>query len=127
MCLLPLHSRKKAKHDIVCYKIFRTTLSKNKKLKIKSLFHNYKWEIGKLETITKRASCVYCKGNIYDGYFHSYATLVEANMQLGINDGCTNEFIYECIIPAGTWYYEGIHSDHRNGYASKSLKINKLC
>lgn len=122
MCLTSFGSRKKAKTDIVCFKIFRV-YPKNDGLYIKSRIHNYRWEIGKAETCKRATSINY--GEIHDGYFHSYTTVGEAMLQHGTS-GSVPEYIFKCIIPAGTWYYEGIHSDHSHGYASKSLVVKEL-
>ena len=57
---------------------------------------------------------------IEDGFLHSYTTKDEIIKIIGffMRESCE---IYECIIPKGCYYYQGIHGD----MASRKLKIIK--
>ena len=88
---------------------------------------NFKWIVDKVYQADKAWTGSLRRGEIKEGYFHSYS-------KVPINTLNTNPFfdvyslkecIYECIIPEGTYYYTGTHSDGMEGYASKYLKIVK--
>lgn len=119
MCLYPKYKLKKAKHDIVCYKVML-----NKKSNIfYSIYWNTNepWYIGEF----KKGKHVWGRdfifsGEIGSGYIHSYKD--ERDAITSCDDFLC---VCKCIIPKGSYYYEGIHSDGKYGYASKKLKIVK--
>lgn len=115
MCLLIQGSKKKAKRDIICYKVM---LKIDDKL-CSRYINRFKWEIGKTYTCTKRSATRYYKDEIGDGYFHSYS-----DMHLSVFVG--NIVVCKCVIPKDTWYYSGIHSDGIDGYASKSIIVEEI-
>ena len=120
MCLYSWKAKKKAENDIECYKV----LKYDQNGILSSPFQeSFKWEVGK-EYKDERAKLLY-RGEVNEGYFHSY------NSYMTAFNACVNDFnskrrliIARCIIPKGTYFYQGIHSSGgREGYASKSLKI----
>lgn len=119
MCLYKRGSRKRAKEDILCYKVLIYNI---KESKYHSKFKKYEWEIGvEKEAGKTKPGCISKYGEIGSGYFHSYKWAWAIN-----SNGSTSEYkecIFRCIIPKGSYYYEGIHSDGIDGYASKKLKI----
>jgi len=118
MCMLKLSSRLKASHDIVCYKVCICNADK-----IYSLHNNhFIWELNK-EYEAERASPTRSKGNIFDGYFHSFDNIEYAKDLAAHSYWVKYAMVYKCIIPKGTYYYKGLHDDGRRGYASKKLKI----
>lgn len=119
MCLYKRGNRKRAQKDIIAYKILVYT---KRDARYHSMFKNYIWDIG-VEQEAKKAKpgCISKYGEVGSGYFHSYKNVV-----FGLNSESTSEYkkcIFKCIIPKGSYYYEGIHSDGLDGYASKKLKI----
>lgn len=129
MCLYSWKTKKKAENDIECYKVLKYDSNGI----LSSLFQDsFKWEIGN-EYKAERAKYIY-KRNIDSGYFHSYISEMTA---LDVYNSLIKDYnsglgtfselkILKCIIPKGTYFYEGIHSDGRDGYASKSLKIVEM-
>lgn len=114
MCLIVKGGKKKAKTDIVCYKIMA-----HYPRGICSRYHSFMmWEVGK-EYQAFRACSGFIKKykEIHEGYFHSYCEIPITDINKD------NEYVYECIIPKGTWYFQGMHTDGYDGYASKSLKV----
>lgn len=113
MCLIVKGGKKKAKTDIVCYKIMVQYPGG-----ICSRYHFMTWEIGR-EYQAYRACSGFIKKykEIHEGYFHSYCEIPVTDISKH------NEYVYECIIPKGTWYFQGMHTDGNDGYASKSLKV----
>lgn len=113
MCLYSCQSRKKATKDIVCYKILNCINGD-----LYSIYGKHKWEVGTLYE-AERAKPSYYDDEIKFGYFHSYDKEIEIN-KYSLN---SMQRVVRCIIPKGTYYYHGIHSDGREGYASKKLKV----
>lgn len=124
MCMLKLSSKLYAKEDIVCYKILRQ-MHIGDMTTLKSLLNDYRWVIGKRERAS-RSKARY-DNKIYDGYFHSYREipkkLPHISPFLDAMSVISIPVIYKCIIPKGSLYYEGIHSDALDGYCSKSLVV----
>lgn len=121
MCMLKLSSKLYAKEDIVCYKILRQ-LSIDGITTLKSFYNDYKWVIGKHERAS-RSKARY-DNNIYDGYFHSYREIPKELPRINPSFDVI-PVIYKCIIPKGSLYYKGIHSDALDGYCSKSLIVTE--
>lgn len=107
-------NRKKAKEDIICYKVLNT-----KHGDLLSIFEHFKWTLGVEETAEKATDIWGDK--IRDGYFHTYDNYFNA-----VKESLFPGFeVFECIIPKGTYYYKGRHSDSFEGYASKKLIVVK--
>lgn len=124
MCLTLINtiSRKRAKTDIICYKVlvWRTT---NHSRRLSSPIFQETWNIGEEKTNTERRWTRY-RHAIDNGYYHSYEMLCDARSfedELG-GRGLWAE-TYKCVIPQGAYYYKGYHSRVREGYASKKLRI----
>ena len=120
MCLYSWQSRKKATKDIECYKIVVVSDGV-----MRSQFHNDNiWELNKVYEAEKALpGRIKYDGDVASGYFHSYNYLDSARRAFSYEK---YEIICKCIIPAGTYYYAGIHSDGHTGYASKKLKITEI-
>jgi len=117
-------NRKCATRDIVCYKVFVISLDDFlQPTVINSMYHrtNVPWKIGVTKTAEK-SPFIYC-GEVKGGYFHSYRDWVDAQQIIKRGDGTRRLMVFKCVIPKGTWYYTGIHSDGFDGYASKQLRI----
>ena len=125
MCLYTTRRKKKAVTDIVCYKIMMI----NKRGELCSLYrNNFKWIIGKVYNAGRAWTGSLKLGEVKEGYFHSYMYNPAYYPNISLPSSLASGFdicIYECVIPAGAYYYEGIHTDKLRGYASKSLKIIK--
>lgn len=120
MCLYSWDLRKKATKDIECYKIVVAANGK-----ICSRYYDYEWEIDKIhESPRALPSRIKSDGDITGGYFHSYYSLNEAKKSILCYK--EHEVLCKCIIPEGSYYYYGIHSDGYEGYASKKLKITEI-
>ena len=119
---------KKAKEDIVCYKrlLLPSIPSPKDNDCFISPFYAFVWKLGEEYTAEKATSIKYeanyygnwCK--IENGYFHTFVHYKDCD---DITNGLT-DVIVKCIIPKGTYYYEGVinYSSHL-GYASKHLKV----
>ena len=120
MCLYSWQKRKKATKDIECYKIFVKTDGV-----IRSRYYVYRWKFGEIQESQKALpGRIKRDGEVTSGYFHSYNSLSEAKRSLLCYK--ENEILCKCIIPKGSYYYYGIHSDGHEGYASKKLKITEI-
>lgn len=122
MCLYPKGNLKKAKHDIVCYKVmFRTQANKYFSIYWDRLDPWYEGKFKKAKytrPLRYNSYVILGFGEIGDGFFHSYVNEIIS---------CDDEMcVCKCIIPKKTYYFEGIHSDGNYGYASKKLKIVKV-
>jgi len=65
--------------------------------------------------------------SISEGYIHTYETLLIAE---GMYNYCTNLFeknfhVFECKIPSGTEYYDGVDGYSLSGYASERIVFVK--
>ena len=123
MCLLVNTEYKIAKEDIICYKVlYKSHYDQS----LHSPYFAFKWELNKL---TKAKGKPYIrtiegqkKKKIMKGYFHTFKTIKSAkNLKRRLYYG---QFIYKCIIPKGTKYWEGTFNDCK-GFASKNLIIKE--
>lgn len=122
MCLYSWESKKKAENDIVCYKVIKYD---DNGILSSPIQGSFKWELGKEYRAERAIFSAF--GCISKGYFHSYISEWAAFNAQHSSLGCFKETrIFKCIIPKGTYFYQGIHSDGREGYASKSLKIVEI-
>lgn len=124
MCLKVKNVRsKKATEDILCYKV----VLKNHNGELTSPFYpKFVWQVGVETGPNERSIRRFIPKDIEGGYLHSFSTISGAiDLKIfNINKGRME--IYECVIPKGTHYYEGMHSNGFSGYASKKLKLIKL-
>lgn len=107
-----------ARKDIPCYKV----ITKNSKGQWTSLFFKRKkWELNKLYTNTGKID----RGatTIYGGYYHSFANINDARCHAREFGGT----VAKCIIPKGSQYFSGDCNHDGYGYASRKLKIVKIC
>ena len=119
MCLYKRGNRKRAKKDIIAYKVL---VYNRRDARFHSMYKNYIWDIGVEQEAKKaRPGRISKDGEVGSGYFHSYKYAFAINISESTLDYKT--CIFRCIIPKGSYYYEGFHSDGIDGYASKKLKI----
>lgn len=113
------HLYRVSEEDITCYKIM---ISKGNG-HYRSLYKNYPYSIG--ETYhSKRFSLGQLNGEnmLFGGVFHSYSTIQSLRASLVFVRPVPNTCVVECVIPAGTKYWE---NDDYEEYASRSIKIIK--
>lgn len=122
MCLSIVGCRKKAKEDIPVWKVLKVRKINDNLTQYRSPHYDHElWEIGATKTITKRASLIY-KNDVRGGYLHSYKHDWDAQDECYLPEW----YVFEAVIPKGTWYYEGYASNGKHSYASKSLRIGKI-
>lgn len=122
MCLVSNTLKpKKAKKDIVCYKYLKVVEGDG----IHSPFNTqFKWKIGD-EYVAENEKYRRGRYEISQGYFHTYAKYTDCYYCANRH---TDAIICMCVIPKGTYYYEGmVNGGVCDGYASKHLKIVRLC
>lgn len=124
MCLKVKNVRsKKATEDILCYKVVK----KNYKGDLISPFYpKFVWQVGVEAGPNENAIRRFIPTDIEGGYLHSFSTISGALDMTLFGSDRKNLRIYKCVIPKGTHYYEGMHSNGFSGYASKKLKLIKL-
>ena len=144
MCLcrdLKTDKLKQATEDIVCYKCVQVPYEKWFKIKtwvlrkLKRITH-YQTYFTDDEVIIGRAFIAkpilsqydLDRVNLYEdclegGFIHSFVNKKDAR-----EFARTRYYIdvVECIIPKGTYYFEGINSDDTEGYASTQIKYVKV-
>ena len=124
----PFQRIKKAKDDIVCYKVLRDYGSN---LYTPYAFFEvssqvYKGElpmIGEYSNIRKLFRRIFHSDVIKEGYIHTFRLQSFAQNEarfLTIPNGDTS--IFKCIIPKGTYYYQGKYGD----YASECIIFKEL-
>ena len=130
MCLVLTQLEPKiADKDIVCYKLVKRTKIKGV---YKSSFQGFEYVIRQLYTnnldirfvdkiiknldTTRSGLCLYI---IEEGMFHSYASYLYPVI-LSPLPYCD---LLKCIIPKGAYYFEGLHNNFLEGYASSQIKI----
>lgn len=106
MCLITIQKRAKtAKENITCYKVI-----KNRNTHLISPFQDYRWYVGKLETIDKfeiLESVVYKGLKDIDKGLHAYKSFDLTIKRLYYFTHIPEKLqIHECIIPKGSKYYE---------------------
>ena len=105
-----------AEKDITCYKVIRKDMS--------SLLHpEFEWDFGWIYTspikVFERTDNTHA---IYQA-LHSYKTLED--LKRAYYMATVSCLAVECIIPKGTAFYKGRHSD-LEGYASSKLMIDEV-
>ena len=144
MCLVitKFNKLKVAKEDIKCYKIlFKSSLLPDL---LMAPYQNFNYKLG--ETYFTNMSVTYnCDTfglsffryiiyNLFDIFlnvkgvnqgFHSFVNLKNAINERNADVDYKRLVVCECIIPKGTKYYKGKYL-HYDGYASDSIKINKI-
>lgn len=127
MCLVLAGRRKKAKEDILCYKVLKEHLDINGDIKHLNspYFERYEWVLGKKASNEMPTPGEIDNNQIKGGYFHSFSKEKDALDESWWHIPHFDERIgvYKCVIPKGSIYYCGEHSDGGEGYASKCLKI----
>lgn len=128
MCLRLLEYKKNsilfkvAKEDITCYKLLL-------RIPPNSLYTAYRGfpvegeylKAKGLPNIKRSRKGYYLE----EGVIHSFANLPTAHLAALLHDcNFANSVIYECIIPKGTLYCEGLFDDYRS-YGSKQIKLIK--
>lgn len=94
-----------AEEDITCYKTLLVSM--------KSKHWAYAYELGRKESMLMAASVF----DTVEYAFHSYDNLVSLR-----RDSLDVGIIVECIIPKGSCYYKGYHTDPLvSGYASNQI------
>lgn len=123
MCLVVKGKIKKAKEDILCYKILRMDIITHELSS--PYYYSMQWKIGE-EYKNKEKAKINFPNHIENGYFHTYELKYDACVNCRYNSGLSyNDVVFEAVIPKGTYYYNGTHYGRR-GYASKKLKIIRM-
>lgn len=143
MCLVitKFNKLEVAQEDIKCYKIL---FNFSKLDLLAAPYQNFNYKLGETYNTDISVShncCTYglsffryifynffndlldVKG-VYRG-FHSYVNLKNAINERNADVDYKRLVICECIIPKGSKYYKGKYL-HHDGYASDSIKINKI-
>ena len=123
MCLLVNTEYKIAKEDIICYKVLYKS---NYSGKLYSPYVTFWWELNKLTKADGKPYIHIIEGQkkkIMRGYFHTFKTIKGAK-SLKECLCCCGVFIYKCVIPKGTKYWEGTFNGCK-GFASKNLIIKE--
>jgi len=129
MCLLTFRIKpKKAKEEIVCYKIYRLEYIKSKTLY--SAYFDYPTRVGELlyndeiKEVFPHGMFVHCVGA---GYFHSFKHLRSAiRKRYEFSKHHTGHYVVvKCTIPQGSLYYAGSY-EFRVSYASEQLRIEEI-
>ncbi len=111
-----------AKEDIICYKLL-LNVSPN------SLYTAYRrfpvegeyLKAKDLPNIKRSGKGYYLE----EGVIHSFASLGAAHLAILFSSlDFTNTVVYECVIPKGTLYCEGLFNDCKC-YGSKQIKLIK--
>lgn len=119
---------KKAKKDIVCYKVLK---ERKGKLCTPYAFYEVSPQVvkGELPMIGERSNIlkffrrIFHSNIIGEGYIHTFRLLIYAQSDArGMTSFMTKPVIFKCIIPKGTYYYQGDGGD----YASEHI-IFKEC
>lgn len=144
MCLVitKFNKLKVAQEDIKCYKI----LFKFERCPdvLMAPYQNFNYKLGKTHStnISVSYNCNtfrlsffrYMFYNLFDKFldvkgvnqgFHSFVNLKDAIKERNSDVDYKRLVICECIIPKGSKYYKGVYSNY-DGYASDSIKINKI-
>ena len=132
---------KLAEEDIVCYKgvqipheewfkVKTWILRKLKRFKnYKTYFSDDSIVIGQVfiaePVLTKEELDIYDKrkSSLEGGFIHSFKNLKDAR-KFAKWRGYVD--VVKCIIPAGTYYFEGMNHDGTEGYASTQIKYIKV-
>lgn len=132
MCLRINSAPKVAEEDIICYKMLEECrlegypyMSPFLENPITSEIVYGLWPyVGLGDRSIKDVNCY---PSVSEGYIHTYKTLLTAEemcnyyTKLFEND-C---HLFECKIPAGTEYYDGVDSNSLQGYASERIVFVK--
>ena len=132
MCLRINGAPKVAEEDIICYKMLEEC--KLEGYKYKSPFQEQPidnqivygfWQYVGLGDRSIKDINGY--PSISEGYIHTYkALLVAEEMCIYYTKLFENDVhLFECKIPAGTEYYEGVDSNFLSGYASERIVFVK--
>lgn len=132
---------KLAERDIVCYKGVQVPYEKWFKIKTwilrklrrfkdyKTYFSDDSVVIGQVfiaqPVLTKEELDIYNKRvlSLEGGFVHSFKRLKDAK---GFAKFRNSIDVVKCIIPAGTYYFEGVNHDGTEGYASTQVKYIKV-
>ena len=135
MCFYKDHSEHKiANKDIVCYKVGYVNPTSTEFTECFSRVMKFPYKVG--ETYIAERFTLYeldAKWMFHGGVFHSYTRisneylkeLVARNEYWWYRRSVMNEFlcIMECVIPAGTPYWENLDCQE---YASTSIKVLRI-
>jgi hypothetical protein len=122
-----------AAEDIICYKVLRVWGEGTDKPKVTSPYQTqFKWQLDVVKT-TSRLGLEhrwFSNNWVVEQGFHTLATFDGVNDELedfqSPHDHCDeddgNFYIFVCVIPKGTKYFEGDFSGKKS-FASKSLKV----
>lgn len=133
MCLNINSSAKVAEEDIICYKMLEECkleeypyMSPFQENPIKPEIVCGLWQyVGLGDKTIKQDNCGQL--NVSEGYIHTYKFKAVAEE---ICNYYTNRFdndchLFECKIPAGTEYYEGLDTNFLSSYASERIVFVK--
>lgn len=118
MCLFVKSGKKKADRDICCIKILDS--------KLRSVYMHYSYTLHKKEEMQAKYFREWwhfdSRPEIISEAFHSYKCDASYNWELEYDLKFNNFILVECIIPKGTYYYEGNHNaESLSGYASNAI------
>lgn len=133
MCLYINSAAKVAEEDIICYKMLEECKLEGYPYKSPFIGHPIRAEImlGLYPYIGLGEKSIKSKFGehpfISEGYIHAYKTLFDAEDMCNY---CTKYFenhvrLFECKIPAGTEYYDGVDRNSISGYASERIVFVK--
>ena len=127
MCLILCKYKKNstlfevAKEDIICYKLLKASSN--------SLYTAYRgFPVEGRYLKAKDLPNIKCSGKGYyleEGVIHSFASLGAAHLAILLSSfDFINIVVYECVIPKGTLYCEGLFNGCKC-YSSKQIKLIK--
>lgn len=110
-----------AKEDIICYKLLKASSN--------SLYTAYRgFPVEGRYLKAKDLPNIKCSGKGYyleEGVIHSFASLGAAHLAILLSSfDFINIVVYECVIPKGTLYCEGLFNGCKC-YGSKQIKLIK--
>jgi len=133
MCLIINSAAKVAEEDIICYKMLEECklaghpyMSPFRGNPIKhEIVYGLCPYVGEGDGTIQVDNCGHLI--ITEGYIHTYKTLLDAEE---LCNYCTKYYendchLFECKIPAGTEYYDGVDSNSISGYASERIVFIK--
>jgi len=116
-----LQKKRRSADDIVCYKI----LIKDRYGNLFSPLHPFLWKLN-VEYKAERRWSPLARNEVKDGYFHTYGDRPSGRIVVSLPAHDSTVVLCKCIIPKGSYYYFGEHSNGVLGYASKKLKIVEI-
>lgn len=132
MCLYSKDELRKAKRDIICYKVLEHIIDKDLTIEIFNtpctktfvdIKENFKATGIELISVDYDETIMYSMG-----FIHTYKNIKDAIHYIEAINSLTSNLntryeIYKCIIPKDIIYVEGKTANDRSSYASKEIKF----